>query len=499
MDARLIVYALLLAAPLLILVRRRMNPLYRIPAVGHSDPFLSYWSALKFFVNAREMLQEGYSKYRGSVFRVPLLDRWVVVVSGAAMNEQLRKYPDDQMSFIDAAEELVQAKYTIAKQVHENPMHIPVIRGPFTKNLAALMPDVADEVASAVRDAIPDTGDEWVGVVAFPAMTRVVCRASNRVFIGLPLCRNPEYIDIVLGYTKDVAKGRFIMTITPILLKPLVGRLLPWSANALKKFSALVKPIVDESFRQFEHHGKQWEDKPKNLLTWLTEEAKATGNGPEIVVSALLSSNFVAIHTSSISVTHALYHLAACPEFAAPLREEIEGAIRRHGWGKQAISEMWKLDSFMRESQRFNGTSGVSVIRKAVVDVRLADGTVIPAGTLVGAAADATHWDEDNYDDAAVFSPFRFSDMRADEGERVKHQFVSTSPEYVPFGHGKHACPGRFFAGNELKTVIAHLVLNYDMKFDGDGARPPNRWFAAAVLPNLDAKVYFRKRQAASA
>ena len=81
----------------------------------------------------------------------------------------------------------------------------------------------------------------------------------------------------------------------------------------------------------------------------------------------------------------------------------------------------------------------VSVIRKAVVDITLADGTVIPAGTMVGAAAAATHWDADNYDDASIFNPFRFSDMRADESERIKHQFVSTSPEYVPFGIGKHA------------------------------------------------------------
>ncbi|KAH9929782.1 cytochrome P450 [Fomitopsis serialis] len=444
------------------------------------------------------MLQEGYTKYRGSVFRVPLLDRWVVVVSGAAMNEELRKFPDDQMSFIDAAEELVQAKYTIAKEIHENPIHIPVIRGPFTRNLGALMPDVADEVASAVQEAIPDTGEEWVGVVALPAMTRVVCRASNRVFIGLPMCRNPEYLEIVLNYTKDVAKGRFIMTLTPILFKSIVGHLLPWSKNALKKFSVLVRPVVDETFRQFDHHGKEWEDKPKNLLTWLTEEAKTTGHRPEIVVSALLSSNFVAIHTSSISVTHALYHIAACPEFIPPLREEIETAIKKHGWGKQAIGEMWKLDSFMRESQRVNGTSGVSVIRKAVVDLRLADGTVIPAGTLLGAAADATHCDDENYDDAGVFNPFRFSDMRQEESERIKHQFVSTSPEYVPFGHGKHACPGRFFAGNELKTIIAHLVLNYDMKFEDDGPRPPNKWFAAAVIPDRSAKVYFRKRQTSS-
>lgn len=97
-----------------------------------------------------------------------------------------------------------------------------------------------------------------------------------------------------------------------------------------------------------------------------------------------------------------------------------------------------------REITPINGLSTdthriVSVIRKAVVDTTLSDGTVIPAGTMLGAAAAATHWDDDNYDDASIFNPFRFSDMREDESERIKHQFVSTSPEYVPFGHGKHA------------------------------------------------------------
>lgn len=56
--------------------------------------------------------------------------------------------------------------------------------------------------------------------------------------------------------------------------------------------------------------------------------------------------------------------------------------------------------------------------------------------------------------------------------------------------------PGRFFAGNELKIIIAHILTNYDMKFEGDGTRPPNKWFGAAVLPDRGAKVLFRRRQA---
>lgn len=35
----------------------------------------------------------------------------------------------------------------------------------------------------------------------------------------------------------------------------------------------------------------------------------------------------------------------------------------------------------------------------------------------------------------------------------------------VGFGFGKHACPGRFFVPNEIKTFIAHMVLYYDIQY----------------------------------
>ena len=78
-------------------------------------------------------------------------------------------------------------------------------------------------------------------------------------------------------------------------------------------------------------------------------------------------------------------------------------------------------------------------MRKVLQDYTLSDGTYLPAGTLVAGAALATHYDEKHYKRADVFEPFRFSDMSAEESERTKHQFASTSPTYIPFGHGKHA------------------------------------------------------------
>ena len=36
------------------------------------------------------------------------------------------------------------------------------------------------------------------------------------------------------------------------------------------------------------------------------------------------------------------------------------------------------------------------------------------------------------------------------------------------FGYGRHACPGRFFATNEIKMIVAKMILDYDIKMPGN-------------------------------
>lgn len=124
--------------------------------------------------------------------------------------------------------------------------------------------------------------------------------------------------------------------------------------------------------------------------------------------------------------------------------------------------------------------------------------------------------DGQHYEDATVFNPWRFSDMRDEEGEDTKHHFVSTSPEYIVFGHGKHAwyvgfkpdcaeklsssnlpicSPGRFFAVNELKAMMVHILLEYDVKFEEGKGCPQNVWFAVSISPDPSVKLLFRKRR----
>ena len=224
-----------------------------------------------------------------------------------------------------------------------------------------------------------------------------------------------------------------------------------------------------------------------DLLTWMLEDARRTGaaHPDSLLVQAILGANFAAIHTSTIvrpclssaatmlttsweTFTHALYHLAANPEYAQPLREEIERVIAEDGWTKASTSRMWKLDSFLKESQRMNGVSArqsssfafpssstdvqtslidehntVSVTRRAQRDITLSDGTFLPKGTLVSGALNATHLDGDNFADATKFDGFRFARLRTVDVERgasgSRHLYVSTSPRDIGFGLGRQA------------------------------------------------------------
>ena len=81
----------------------------------------------------------------------------------------------------------------------------------------------------------------------------------------------------------------------------------------------------------------------------------------------------------------------------------------------------------------------MSVMRKILQDVTLSDGTFLPNGTLVVGASWSTHHDDRYYSDPNAFNPFRWAELREEDGEGLKHQFVRTSPEYIAFGHGSHA------------------------------------------------------------
>lgn len=72
----------------------------------------------------------------------------------------------------------------------------------------------------------------------------------------------------------------------------------------------------------------------------------------------------------------------------------------------------------------------------------------------------------------------------------LKYQFVMLMATV----HSLVFSPGRFFAANEVKALLAHMVVTYDMKFEEGKGAPPDRCVAGIRIPGL-ANVMFRERQ----
>ena len=106
--------------------------------------------------------------------------------------------------------------------------------------------------------------------------------------------------------------------------------------------------------------------------------------------------------------------------------------------------------------------------RAALKDTTLPDGSIIPRGSHI--MVDSTGLcDSAAYPNADQFDARRF--LRKREAGDKGSQFVQSGGDYHVFGGGRHICPGRFFASNELKLILAHVLLKYDIRL-AEGCSP---------------------------
>jgi cytochrome P450 len=465
----------------------------KVPTYGSEIPVLSFISAIRFLTHTREILADGYKKY--PIFKFPTTDRWIVVVSGK-YTEELHRAPDDVLSFHEATRASLKTEYTLGEPIARNPWHTETIRGPLVRNLPNILGGMQEELELAFEDELALEGHEWKEI-KFPAVIRrVVSRVSNRVFVGQPLCRNPEWRDLNVDYAIAVMPAAMFMSLLPNFIQPLIGKCLTHVKNAQRKAERLLVPTIEERYRL------PPEERPNDFLTWLMEDAVEEERNPSSLTLRILAVNFAAIHTTSRTLVVALYQMLAHPECIQPLREEVESVVKEQGWTKAALFNMRKLDSFLRETQRIGGFSTIVMERKALKDFTFSDGTFIPKGSHVAAVSGPVNIDEEIYEDPLTFKPFRFAEARegADDARAaIKNQMITTSPQYLLFGHGKHACPGRFFAVNEIKCLMGYILLNYDIKWSNrefleGGYIPPNKPFGTFTRLDEDATIMLRRR-----
>ncbi|KAL0955893.1 hypothetical protein HGRIS_002090 [Hohenbuehelia grisea] len=462
-----------------------------IPQIGHPGVVGYVFAALRFTVHSDEVIAEGASTFKGGPFAVPTLAGWFIVL-GKNHLDTLRTSNDATFNQPIAVNEALRLDYTMNLEQLRNPYQSIVARNDITRGISAFIPEVLDETVLTMEDTFRSTdGSGFISVPLFHTMTMMVGRISNRAMLGTELCRNRHFIHAVVGFAETLVLYAQLLNWTPTMLRPIVYFVLTLLFGGPKQPTKYILPYVEKRLRERETSP---DDGPYNITEFLINAAPATDSTADIVMR-ILNLNFGSIHTTSIFGSQAIFEMAVMrKEDLNSIREEVIQALDEEGgWNKASLARFRKLDSILREVGRVYGLALMAMNRLALHDTVLVDGTVIPAGWTVSLNLRDIHLDPDIYPNPEVFDPFRFSKLRHEEESSVKHGFTTIDPHYIPFGAGRHACPGRFFAAMELKIMLAHLLLNYDFRLV-DSERPQNVVFHGSALPNQKAHVIFSPR-----
>ncbi|CAL1289345.1 unnamed protein product [Larinioides sclopetarius] len=152
----------------------------------------------------------------------------------------------------------------------------------------------------------------------------------------------------------------------------------------------------------------------------------------------------------------ALYLIGQDPKVQKMCQEELDeifGDDYNRPFTLDDVKNLKYIECVLKESQRLY-PSLPYIGRVSSSDI-VVNGYTIPAGTNCMIFTYMLHRDPDTYPDPEKFDPDRF----LPENSIGRHPFA-----YVPFSAGPRNCIGQRFAMMEQKVVLAHVLLNYEVK-----------------------------------
>lgn len=388
-----------------------------------------------------------------------------------------------------------------------------------------MVPGMSEEIASGFDETWGMDTQAWKEIVVFDNLMEIIPRAVNRMMVGLPLCRNSEYLGAMKGFANSViAVATLFLRFTPQWLKPIVGHIVALPSHYHYRTTAkYTLPIIKQRLADVKRKGEdptfQWEE-PNDYISWHINIAMAEDRQdeltPDMISRRLMPLNFAAIHTTTLTITNCLFDLISADpskHYLEGIREEAERVLAEEGgqWTKAGLARCHRADSTIRESMRISNFMTRGILRKVLPEEGIenkAEGWRAAKGAYIGLDVHSPQHDPDIYPIPETYDAFRFS--RPKEEGNTKHEessnpqktaaflkskntdLITPSDSFLPFGLGRHACPGRFFVSLELKILLAYMVMNYEV--EPLPTRPPNTWFGQNNLPPFKATIRVRRR-----
>jgi cytochrome P450 len=496
-----------------------------LPIIGAKDsdwfPFLQ--AAWRNARNLRRNILEAYANHKDQPVILPIAGPGgqTFVLLPASETKLVTEQPKTVLSLREVIVQGLLYEYTISDNfIVSNPTHTKLITTTLTNQVANLLPGLANETIRGFEKQWGTDTESFRDVTVWGSMGAIVSRATNYAFVGLPYCRDSWLLDAGVGFARALPLSQLLLSFTWKPLRPLASLLFTLPCRYYEnRFIRVLVPEIEHRLRRFtnstssscsgQSSGKA--EKKNDFLQWCIEQAIESGDHrmwqPRALAGRILLMNLVSIHTSSLTIVNVMLDLAlSTPEVLEELRVEIKQAFDECGgqWTKLALGKMEKLDSVLRESARLNTLVAVGLRRRVVAKegFTTTSGVHIPFGNFCAVHNLGVVHDPNVYEDPDTFKPFRFVGLRRDVNsddankdhiQRARLTFPATGCDYLAFGNGRQACPGRFFAASELKLMLAYALIYYDLEIMD--SRPRDRWIGILRIPSSNAKLRVRRRK----
>jgi cytochrome P450 len=273
---------------------------------------------------------------------------------------------------------------------------------------------------------------------------------------------------------------------------PLVKYFYPYSApgKSLRSIMAGMTKIFSEAYDEHIETFKGTGGKEKDLMDYAISVQEELGLKKENVVQLVLESFLAGAESSATTITWVLMYLSSYPDVNYKVQKELEHVVGSSGSPKnEHLEKLAYLDCVIREVLRIRTVLPIGFPRKALGDIKLKSGYVIPEGTVIMTNSWGLCHDESLWKNPDEFNPDRFLNEEAEvkiKGTEIRAK--TDHYKFIPFGAGKRACVGYPLGKLNVKLTVAVLAWHFEWSLLKKDLTPHQK--GAVLAPVHDEGLY---------
>jgi hypothetical protein len=232
-----------------------------LPSVGVDEGVWFPWTRaiLNSVTNSLPNALQGYNKYskNGIPFLAPSTGCGAVVVMPPSYFKSLWNKTESELIASIPQSESLGSRYTMDDpDVWKNLIQFDVVRNQLTKRVDFFVDMTQDELGAAFHDQLGDCSD-WQTVSLWDLCTKVVSRAGNRAFVGLPLCRDEALLEDTRLYATATYGAAAMINALPTAWRPALGPVVAFPAKwYLRRVKKTLVPFVEDRLKYLENDSK---------------------------------------------------------------------------------------------------------------------------------------------------------------------------------------------------------------------------------------------------